>query len=327
MISLGIESTAHTFGIGTVDEEGEVLSNEKETYRPEKGWGIKPTDAAEHHEVVKGDVFRRALTEGGVDMDEVDVVAFSQGPGLPPCLWKGMNFSKELSAKHDIPLFGVAHTVSHIEIGRLKTDVKDPITLYVSGGNTQVIGYASGRYRVMGEVLDTPLGNALDKFGRGVGMGFPAGPRIEELAKDGSKYIELPYSVKGMDLSFSGMVTEAKRKCGEGERLEDVCYSFQETAFAMLTEVVERGMAHAGKDEVLLTGGVAANRRLQEMLEIMCEERGGSFYAVPKEYTGDNGAMIAWMGVLLHDSGVKSLEEPDIRPEWRTDEVDVPWRR
>lgn len=222
-------------------------------------------------------------------------------------------------------MIGIAHTVSHVEIGKLETGVKDPITLYVSGGNTQVLGYSNGRYRVFGEVMDTPIGNGLDKFGRSVGIGFPAGPKIEEMAQEGEGYIELPYTVKGMDMSFSGIVTEAEKKYEEGAKLEDVCYSLQETAFAMLTEVVERAMAHIGKDEVLLTGGVAANSRLQEMLDTMCEERNADFHTVSMKYSGDNGAMIAYTGLLAYKAGKSDMEEMDIRPNWRTDEVDVNW--
>ena len=113
--------------------------------------------------------------------------------------------------------------------------------------------------------IDIGMGNAIDKFGREAGLPFPAGPEIERLAKKG-KYVELPYVVKGMGLSFSGIITEAIRKLKTGIPLEDISYSLQETIFAMLTEVTERALAHTGKNEVLLTGGVAANQRLQEMI-------------------------------------------------------------
>lgn len=328
MICLGVEATAHTLGVGIIDEEGEVLANEKDVYTPEKGWGIKPGEAAEHHKEVKEEVLDRALKKAEVEGGEVDLISISQGPGLPPCLQEGLSFAKGLSERWDKPLVGVAHTVAHLEIGKLETQAKDPITLYVSGGNTQVIGFSRGKYRVFGETLDTAIGNALDKFAREAGLEHPGGPKIEELAEDGSQYLQLPYSVKGMDLSFSGLTTEATRKLKEGAKLPDLCYSFQETAFAMLTEVVERAAAHAGKDEVLLTGGVAANQRLQDMLEEMCEERGASFYAVPGKYAGDNGAMIAWTGILTRRGGKEplNLEEASIEPNWRTDEVEVGWR-
>lgn len=324
MICLGVEATAHTFGVGILKNE-EVMANKKSTYTPSEG-GIHPREAAEHHSSVCGKVLDDALEEAEIKGKDVDVVAFSQGPGLPPCLRTGAVFARCLSLDLGVPIVGVNHCVAHIEIGRLENDVEDPITLYVSGGNTQVIGYSAGKYRVFGEVLDTPIGNALDKFAREVGLEHPGGPKIEKLAKGGSKYVELPYSVKGMDLSFSGLLTEALRKTEEVD-LEDLCYSLQETMFAMLTEAVERALAHAGKDEVILTGGVAANERLQEMLESMCEERGASFGVVSKNYAGDNGAMIAWTGILKYDSSQEDeIEETKFRQNWRTDEVDIKWR-
>lgn len=311
----------NTFGVG-IAEENEILSNELDMYRPKKGWGIEPSKAAEHHEKVKEKILKRSLEKAGLVMEDIDLITFSQGPGLPPCLHKGLNFARKLSNRYNKPLIGVNHCISHIEIGKLVTGTKNPVILYASGGNLQILGFSAGRYRIFGEVLDTPIGNALDKFGRSVGMEFPAGPRIEELAKKGSNYIELPYSVKGMDLSFSGILTDTERKYGEGVKLEDLCYSLQETCFAMLTEVTERALAHTGKNEVMLTGGVAANKRLQEMLRTMCEERNAKFYVVPKEYSGDCGAMIAYTGLLAWKAGKRQkLEEIDIKPSWRTDQV------
>ncbi len=253
----------------------------------------------------------------------MDLIAYSQGPGLPPCLWAGMEFAKELGEKNGIPVIGVNHPVGHIEIGKLATGTKDPVVIYVSGGNTQVIAYASGRYRVFGETEDIPIGNAIDTFARKVGLPNPGGPEVERLAKSG-KYVELPYVVKGMDLSFSGIVTAAEKLYRKGAKLEDLCFSIQETCFAMLVEVTERAVAHTGKKEVLLTGGVAANRRLTEMLEIMCRERGAAFHAVPMKYAGDCGSMIAWVGLLAYKTGERTKDfEPISR--WRTDEMEIKW--
>lgn len=340
MICLGIESTAHSFSIGIMDDSGKVLARVIDMYRPPEGWGIHPAEAAQHHEQVKDSVLEKALKEANIELKDVDLIAYSQGPGLAPCLHKGLNFAKEVAQRinssedspraSEVAIIGVNHCIAHIEIGRETTDLKDPITLYVSGANTQVLGFVSGRYRCFGETMDIGIGNALDKFGRGAGMGFPAGPRIEELAKSG-KYIELPYVVKGMDLSFSGIVTSALNKLnpkmskgGKAARLEDLCFSLQETLFAMLTEVTERALAHTGKNEVLLTGGVAANSRLQEMLRIMCEERGAKFACVDRKLAGDNGAMIAWLGLIMHKAGMKT-DNSEVLPRQRTDDVDVKW--
>jgi N6-L-threonylcarbamoyladenine synthase/N6-L-threonylcarbamoyladenine synthase/protein kinase Bud32 len=201
------------------------------------------------------------------------------------------------------------------------------VLLYVSGANTQVIAFAEGKYRVFGETLDVGIGNCLDKFGRAMDLGFPCGPKIEELAKKGTRYIPLPYSIKGMDLAFSGILTAAEAYIRHGKRLEDVCYSLQETTFAMLTEVTERAMAHTEKQEVLLGGGVASNTRLREMVQTMAQDRGARFFVPARDVCIDNGAMIAWLGFLMYESGVRmSLEESLINQRFRTDMVEVSWR-
>lgn len=330
MIVLGIEGTAHTFGVGIVDEKGNVLANIKDMYKPKKGWGIHPVEAAGHHKVVSEKILEESLRKAKLSLYDIDVISFSQGPGLPPCLLTTMNFAKKLAKESKKPLIGVNHCIAHIEIGLLKTGAKDPITVYVSGGNTQIIGFVAGKYRVFGETLDIALGNALDTFARECGLEMPGGPKIEELAKQG-KYVELPYVVKGMDLSFTGIVTDAIRKFEQGVPLEDLCYSLQETCFSMLTEVTERALAHTGKNEVLLTGGVAANKRLQEMLKIMIEDRGGHFFVVPREFAGDNGAMIAWLGLLItkslrSKSKQLNINKIDISPYQRTEDVNILWK-
>lgn len=324
MTCLGIESTAHTFGVGIMDDSGRILANARDTYTPPKGWGMKPIDVAEHHKKVKDKVLEKALNEAKLKMENIDIISFSQGPGLPPCLRVGMDFAIELAKKFKKPLVPVNHCIAHIEIGRLFSKARDPVTLFVSGGNTQILSHVEGKYRCFGETMDISIGNALDKLGRELGLDFPGGPKIERFAKKG-KYFELPYVVKGMDLSFSGLVTEAARRFKNGEKLEDVCFSFQETAFAMLAEVTERALAHVKKSEVILTGGVAANRRFSEMLDIMCRERGAKYYVCPIELSGDNGAMIAWLGILIHKAGYKTEKSLDIKPRQRTDDVDVFW--
>jgi len=320
MICLGIESTAHTFGIG-ITKNKTVIANEKDSYNPKTG-GLHPRKTAEHHAEVCGDVLEKAIKKAKIRLEEIDLIAFSQGPGLPPCLKIGAVFAKTLAKKLGKPLIGVNHCVAHLEIGKLFTKTKDPVLLYASGANTQVIALESGKYRVFGETLDIGVGNMLDTFGRNKGLSFPAGPKIEKLAKQGKKYVELPYTVKGMDLAFGGLLTQAERK---KEKIEDVCYSLQETVFAMLIEVSERAMAHTQKKELILGGGVAANKRLNDMCKIMCEERGAEFYTVPPQYCIDNAAMIAWTGVKMFEAGVRTQDTRIIR-NYRTDMVDVKWK-
>ncbi len=324
MICLGIETTAHTFGCGIITDSGQVLANVKDMYTLEEG-GMIPDKVAEHHRAVADNVIGDALDKAGVTWKEIGLISFSNGPGLSPALLAGMAKAKELAKLHKKPLIGINHCVAHLTIGELMTKTRDPLYLYVSGVNTQVIARAGGKFRVFGETLDVGLGNILDKFGRMAGLGFPAGPKIEELAKKG-QYVELPYTVKGMDVSFSGMLTKAEQLFKKGTAVEDLCRSLQETAFAMLCEVAERAMAHVGKKELILIGGVAANKRLCEMLSIMCQERNAQFYPVPMQYCGDQGAMIAWQGILQYNAGERmNVDDIDIRPYERTDEVAVTW--
>ena len=322
LLSLGIESTAHTFGAGIVTSEGEILANEKSVYVPKKGSGIIPHEAAEHHKKFGLQVVEDALKKAKLSTSNMDIISVSAGPGLAPCLKVGMDVVKKLATENKKSIVAVNHCIAHIEIGKLTTKCKDPIVLYTSGGNTQVIAFTEGRYRIFGETQDVPIGNAIDTLAREIGMPQPYGPNFDISAKSG-KYIDMPYVVKGMDLSFSGMVTDALKKFKSGNSVEDICYSFQETAFAMLAEVTERALAHTGKSEVLIVGGVAASKRMQEMIDIMCGEHGAKMFVVPKEYSGDNGSMIGWTG-LLSKKFIKP-EKLDIKPRWRTDEVDIPW--
>ena len=327
MITLGIEGTAHTLGVGVVDSERKVLSNVIDMYRPPQG-GLHPREAANHHaEVVAGDI-EKAVSDAGISLKDVDLVAFSMGPGLGPCLRVAGTAARALALSLDVPIIGVNHCISHIEIGNAMTGCTDPCLLYASGGNTQVIAYSDSRYRIFGETQDVGIGNMLDKLGRDLGLGFYAGPTIEKLALDRDKLLDLPYSVKGMDIAFSGILTAAMAYKEKGCRLEDICFSVQETAFSMLTEVTERAMAHVGKSEVLLGGGVAQNGRLREMVGEMAKERGGRMFVPDRQFCRDNGAMIAWLGNRMYSSGVRmDVGDTEVRQRFRTDEVSVTWRK
>jgi N6-L-threonylcarbamoyladenine synthase len=326
MLCLGIESTAHTLGIGIINDNGKVLANEKSSFSTDKG-GIHPRKAAEHHQLMYQFVLEKALKTAKVKLSDIDLISVAIGPGLGACLRIGAVAARSLASLLKIPLLGVNHCVAHIEIGKLTSGFKDPITLYVSGANTQILALASGRYRCFGETLDIGVGNFLDVIGRAMGLGFPAGPKIDKLATKGKKYIELPYTIKGMDFAFSGIQTKVEQLIRTKKyKTEDLCFSAQETVFAELTEATERAIAHINKNEILLTGGVAANSRLQEMLKIMSKERDVKFAVVPRALAGDNGAMIAWQGILEHRAGKRqSNKKTKIKQNWRTDDVDVTW--
>ncbi|MFZ0004445.1 bifunctional N(6)-L-threonylcarbamoyladenine synthase/serine/threonine protein kinase [Methanoregula sp.] len=313
---LGIEGTAWNLSAALFDRD--LLALCSRPYLPEQG-GIHPREAAQHHASAMKEVIGSILKQP----DKVTGIAFSQGPGLGPCLRTVATAARSLALALNVPLIGVNHCVAHVEIGSWATGCRDPIVLYASGANTQVIGYLNGRYRIFGETLDIGIGNALDKFARAKNLPHPGGPLIEAQAKSG-KYFELPYTVKGMDLAFSGLVSAAK---DSKKPLADVCASLQETAFAMCVEVTERALSLTGKCEVLLVGGVGANARLQEMLKTMCEERDAQFFVPERKYLGDNGAMIAYTGKLMLESGQSSaIEKSQVNPSFRSDEVEVTWK-
>lgn len=326
MICLGIESTSHTFGAGIVDGACNILANEKSSFVSETG-GIHPREAADHHLKNAVGVIKRALEKSGKSWEEIGLVSFSRSPGLGPCLAVGAVAARALALKHNKPLLGVNHCVAHIEIGKALCGCTNPITVYVSGANTQIVGFESGKYRVFGETLDIGIGNLLDSFGRSLGLGFPAGQKIDEMYFEAKNFLELPYSVKGMDLVFSGLQTAAEQLAKKsGIDKTDLAFSLMHTAFAELTEVAERALAHTEKKELLLTGGVAASRALREMLGNMCEARGARMFVPPKEACLDNGAMIAWLGILMHKAGERqSVSEARIDQFERTDQVEAGW--
>jgi len=325
---IGVESTAHTFGVGVVDMKGRILSNVKDSYTTEEG-GMIPMDVRAHHKKVGNGVWSLALGEAGISEGDIEVVAFSNAPGLAPCLLEGMDFSKKLAGRLGIPIVGVNHCVAHLVIGE-SIGAKDPVMLYASGANTQVVAFEGNRFRVFGETLDLGVGNFIDGFARYAKLGFPGGPKIQKLAEEcenKGELLDLTYSVKGMDVSFSGMQTKLKNLLDKGFNIRDLSYSMQEIAFAMLVEVSERALAHTGKKELLLGGGVACNARLVEMCRIMCEERGCKLFVPDKSLLVDNGAMIGYLGLKMYKGGlgVRDLGLVDIAPRERTDDVEVLW--
>jgi N6-L-threonylcarbamoyladenine synthase/protein kinase Bud32 len=320
---LGLEGTAWAASAAVFDGAADELAYlETVAYEPESG-GIHPREAAEHMHGALPAVLERALDAAG---GELDAVAFSRGPGLGPCLRICGTAARTLAQALDVPLVGVNHMVAHLEIGRHRSGFDDPIGLNASGANAHVLGYRAGRYRVLGETMDTGVGNAIDKFARHVGFGHPGGPKVEAAA-EGGELLALPYIVKGMDFSFSGLTSAAQAAVDDGADLADVCFSLQETTFAMLTEVVERALSLTGRDALVLGGGVGNNARLRGMLQAMCEARGASFFAPEAGLLGDNAGMIAVLGAKMAAAG-DTLEVADstVDSDFRPDEVPVTWR-
>jgi len=334
---LGIEGTAWCASAALYDSESDSVVIESDAYAPESG-GIHPREAAEHMRSAIPAVIETILDEAADEIDAaerrsagrqaapVDAVAFSRGPGLGPCLRIVASAARALAQTLDVPLVGVNHMVAHLEIGRHQSGFDAPVCLNASGANAHVLAYRNGRYRVLGETMDTGVGNALDKFTRHVGWSHPGGPKVEAHAKDG-EYVDLPYVVKGMDFSFSGIMSAAKDEYDAGTPVEDVCRGLEETIFAMLGEVSERALSLTGRDELVLGGGVAQNDRLRGMLAELCEQRGADFYAPEPRFLRDNAGMIAVLGEKMARAGdTLEIEDSAVDSNFRPDDVPVTWR-
>jgi len=331
---IGLEGSANKLGVGII-RDGEVLSNPRRTYNAPPGAGFQPRETAIHHRKVVLEVVGQALVEASLTPADIDAVAYTKGPGMGAPLVSVGVVARTLAQLWNKPIIGVNHCIAHIEMGRLITGAQHPTVLYVSGGNTQIIAYAQQKYRIFGETIDIAVGNCLDRFARVLKLSNDPSPgyNIEQLAKKGQqKYLALPYGVKGMDVSFSGLLSHIEEKAPQlikkGQYTPaDLCYSLQETVFAMLVETTERAMAHCGSEEVLICGGVGCNKRLQEMMGIMCLERKAKVFGTDMRFCIDNGAMIAQAGWEMYKVGmITPWEETDITQRYRTDDVDVRWR-
>ena len=333
---LGIEGTAWAASAAVHDSNDDTVDIETEAYEPDSG-GIHPREASEHMaehlpQVIETVLARNRVAGGGEDTGDrvnpaaIDAVAFSRGPGLGPCLRVAGTAARALAQRLAVPLVGVNHMVAHLEVGRHRSGFSTPVCLNASGANAHALAYRGGRYRVLGETLDTGVGNAIDKFTRHLGWSHPGGPKVEARATEG-EYAELPYVVKGMDFSFSGVASAAQAAVDDGVPVADVCCGLQETVFAMLTEVAERALALTGRTELVLGGGVGQNDRLRGMLASMCAERGADFYAPEPRFLRDNAGMVAVLGAKMARAGdTLAVEASGVDSDFRPDEVPVTWR-
>ncbi|MDP2437198.1 MAG: KEOPS complex N(6)-L-threonylcarbamoyladenine synthase Kae1 [archaeon] len=334
ILVMGFEGSANKVAVGIVRQDGAILSNPRRTYVTPPGTGFQPRFTAHHHQLHVLELVKEALAEAGVSHEQLTALAYTRGPGIAAPLRSVAVVVRMLSQLWRKPVVAVNHCVGHIEMGRVVCGAENPVVLYVSGGNTQVISYSFHRYRIFGETIDIAVGNCLDRFARVLDLPNDPAPgySIEQMAKHGTKLLDLPYVVKGMDVSFSGILSKiegsAKALIASGEYTpEDLCFSLQETVFAMLVEITERAMAHCGATEVLIVGGVGCNVRLQDMMSQMALERGGKVFGMDSRYCIDNGAMIAWAGLeQLRVGSITPLSHTDTTQRFRTDEVQVLWR-
>lgn len=306
--------------------ERRVLANCKRMYKPPRGQGILPRAAADHHAGNLAPTLQEALAASNVSLREIDLFSFSRGPGIGQCLRTSCAAAKFLASKYKKPIIGINHCHAHLEISRGLLGMKDPLYVYVSGANTQIItenisSKKGARFSVLGETLDTGLGNLFDVFAREANFSYPHGSEVAKLAEKGG-YFPLPYTVKGMNFAFTGLLSAALREVGK-RKTEDICHSLMETAFAEVCEASERALCLTGKREVTVCGGVAQNARFCEMLTKMCKPHKARFAVVEPQYNADNGAMIAYAALSEWGRGRRGDKLQGLSPDgyWRVDEL------
>jgi len=322
---MAIESSAHTLGVGIV-ENGKVLANSSAMYKLSDK-GIIPAKVAEYHSKNIGRVIQHALKEAGISLSGIEAIGYTKGPGLGPCLRIAQVAARTFALSRSIPIFPVNHAVAHIEITKQLSKMKNPLALYVSGGNSQIIGLVEEpfrHYHIYGETFDVGVGNMLDSFARAAGLKPAWGSSVARLAEHGH-YMAMPYTVKGMDFTFTGLQTHAIKML-EGFEHKDIAFSLQETAFAMLTEATERALLLTESKGMVLCGGVAQSARLRQMLSMMAESHRTKFYVAPNEYNADNGAMIAFVTeLMLKSQHPAPIERCTIDQKYRIDKVMITW--
>jgi N6-L-threonylcarbamoyladenine synthase len=320
MIVLGLETSCDETSAAVVDDGRRIRSNiiySQAVHR--KFGGVVPELAGREHIKRIVPIMEEALREAGVGLDDIDGFAATFGPGLVGALLVGLSMAKSLAYGHDKPFYAVNHLEGHIVANLLAyPDLDDTfLTLLVSGGHTMLIDVAGiGNYTVLGRTLDDAAGEAYDKVGKLLGLGYPGGAELDRLARDGRPdYVHFPRALAGddrMDFSYSGLKTAVSlqiQKMSDDEMRDhkaDIAASFQEAAVDMLCEKSLMALDKTGRKVLALSGGVAANSRLREKLGEACEHRGVRLVYPPLELCTDNAAMIAGTGHIHLSCGERS---------------------
>lgn len=326
MLVLGIETSCDETAVGVVEDRlrvrANVIASQVDLHAPYGG--VVPEVAARAHLELIQPAIDRALVEAGAREEDLDAVAVTAGPGLVGALLVGVSAAKGLALALGLPLVGVNHLQAHVVAAQLEYgDLEPPlVALVVSGGHTSlVILEPGGNFRELGATVDDAAGEAFDKIGRFLGLGFPGGPEIDRLAREGNPHaIRFPRPMSNeltYDFSFSGLKTAVIRYLrdlearGDEPDVADVAASFQEAIVdVQLTKTLAAASAE-GVEQVVIAGGVAANSRLRERMLQACEERGLRLLAPSPVLCTDNGAMIAAAGANLLTAGkVSPLDLP-----------------
>jgi len=318
-IILAIESSCDDTSAAIL-RDGEILSNcvaNQEAHR--LYGGVVPEVASRAHQLNIIPVVDLAIKEAGIDKSELSAVAFTRGPGLMGSLMVGVSFAKALALSLDIPLIEVHHMRAHV-LAHFAEAPKPEfpfLCLTVSGGHTQIVRVESpSQMEVIGKTIDDAAGEAFDKTGKLLGLDYPAGPIIDNLAKKGKPVFDFPEPrIPGLDFSFSGLKTSIlyflKKELKTNpdfisEHLHDICASVQDRIVSILLKRLRKATRKTGIKTVAIAGGVSANSALREELEEMGRKEGWKTYIPKFEYCTDNAAMIAVAGYFKYLDGAFS---------------------
>ena len=321
MLVLGIETSCDETAVGIVEDRlrlrADVVASQIELHA--RFGGVVPEVAARAHLEAILPTVDRALADAGVRLSDLDAIAVTRGPGLAGALLVGVAAAKGLALAHDLPLLGVNHLRAHLEVAQLEhgdlSALGAPIVaLIVSGGHTSIVALdEDGVMRELGATLDDAAGEAFDKIARYLGLGFPGGPAIDRIARDGRRdahaFPRPMLDGPGYDLSLSGLKTAVVREldrldaAGTPVHLPDVAASFQEAIVDVQVTKTMRAAADLGAPTVLLAGGVAANARLRARFEEVCAAAGVRLVVPSPRLCTDNGAMVAASGSNLLAAG------------------------
>ncbi|WP_144555472.1 tRNA (adenosine(37)-N6)-threonylcarbamoyltransferase complex transferase subunit TsaD [Bacillus sp. X1(2014)] len=317
---MGIETSCDETAVAIIKNGREIVANvvASQIESHKRFGGVVPEIASRHHVEQITIVTEEALKQANITFAEIDAIAVTEGPGLVGALLIGVNAAKALSFAQNKPLVPVHHIAGHIYANRLVTEMKFPLlALVVSGGHTELVYMKEhGHFEVIGETRDDAAGEAYDKVARTLNMPYPGGPHIDRLAQTGNPTINLPRAwleEGSYDFSFSGLksavintVHNAEQR-GEVIAPEDLAASFQDSVIEVLVTKTEKAVAEYGVEQVLVAGGVAANKGLRQALEKVFSQKPGIELVIPPlSLCTDNAAMIAAAGSVMFEKGIRA---------------------
>ena len=327
---LGIETSCDETAAAVVNGDGNILSNIIRTQIDEHSpyGGVVPELASRAHIEFLDQIIEAAIKESGCDWNEIDAIAATSGPGLIGGVIVGVMQAKALASALKKPFIAVNHLEGHALTVRLTNEVEFPyLLLLVSGGHCQVLEVAGvGQYKLLGETLDDAVGESFDKLAKMLGLSIPGGSKVEKLAEDGNQNaFTLPMPLlgrAGCDFSFSGLKTAVKAVVDSGEYSHaDICATFQKTVGDILQNRLKNAFEMSNAKQLVVAGGVAANKHLRKVIEDLCNENSVRFIAPPLKLCTDNAAMIAWAGIEKFKLGQTNGLDFNPRARWALSEL------